>query len=139
MTKINLKKIRTAMGAMLIAVCLDGSAQARGVMVPPADTYFSTAVDAGARFQIIRIPLAGDNTIRFDKYCGAADLLVLNDHKVWVWRKMEVPDLMPCTNDGRAHYQFFAAGQDNHVMMINVDNKFTWWFDTSRRSWYRME
>ena len=100
--------------------------------------YISSDIDTNGRYQIIETPAAENNIFRFDRICGGTELLVLNDNQTGIWNAMQVPDLLPCINDGRSHYQLFASAQGDLVLLMNTDTKTTWRFDAPHMTWVHM-
>ena len=126
------------LGMMLYLLAVHpAGAQTQTIINQPHHHAISSDIYKADRFQIIETPAADKNIFRFDRICGGIELLVSNG-QAWTWSTLQVPDLFPCINDGRSHYQLFASAQGDLVLLMNTDTKTTWRFDVSSMSWLHM-
>ena len=121
---------------MLISV----NVNAQETLTSPGSSV-SSPIYPRQRFIIIGTSAATNNTFRLDTECGSVDLMVskqiLGHPTASVWTATPVPDA-PCVIDGRVHYQLYASGQGDQVLLINTDTKVTWRFDLASMSWIHM-
>ena len=92
------------------------------------------------RFEISALAVNGmeEKIVRFDRGCGALDILGADRQGKTEWEAQEIPGLPGCVADGRNHYRLFVTAQKDHAYILNTDNKLTWELDPAKTTWRQM-